>query len=121
MDTKLPVKYAPYGIQMGESIGDIYCKLGVVAENEELSKKGLQILASEIIRYSKTYKYLTVLQRNPWQLATISRLDRYAPTYVVSLLGTYTDNGGDVEELLNALVEQGIDLTHLLEMQASAN
>lgn len=119
MDTKLPMKFAPYGIQMGESIGDIYCKLGTIMDNEEIKQKGFEILASEIVRYSKTYKYLTVLQRKPWQLATISRIDRYAPTYVVSLLTTYTDNGGDVEELLDTLVEQGIDLTHLLEVQAA--
>ena len=119
MDTKLPMKFAPYGIQMGESIGDIYCKLGTITDNEEIKQKGFEILASEIVRYSKTYRYLTVLQRKPWQLATISRIDRYAPTYVVSLLTTYTDNGGDVEELLDTLVEQGIDLTHLLEVQAA--
>ncbi len=119
IDKKLPVKYALYGIQMGEQIGDLYCRLGDILENKEMTEKGYSILESEILRYAQTYKYLLSLQRVPWQLATISRIDRYAPTYLASLIKTYYADGGDIDNLLTKLDESGVDISRLIEAQSA--
>lgn len=120
MDKKLSVKFALYGIQIGEQIGDLYCKLGNETGNKDLIAKGHQTLENEIRRYAQTYKYLLSLQRVPWQLRTISRVDRYAPTYLTSLIETYYSDGGDVETLVAELEKTGVDITTLLTAQANS-
>ena len=120
MDKKLSVKFALYGIQIGEQIGDLYCKLGNETGNKDLIAKGHQTLENEIRRYAQTYKYLLSLQRVPWQLRTISRVDRYAPTYLTSLIETYYSDGGDVEALVAELEKTGVDITTLLTVQANS-
>lgn len=56
----------------------------------------------------------------PWQLRTISRVDRYAPTYLTSLIETYYSDGGDVEALVAELEKTGVDITTLLTVQANS-
>ena len=117
IETKLPHRYCQYGIQIGEQIGDLYCRLDEYLPGNDLKEKGLDILGAEIIRYGQIYRYLNSLQRVPWQLNTISRVDRYAPTHLVSLLSTYYADGGDVEAICDKLDEMKIDINHLLEVQ----
>ncbi|MDE5935581.1 MAG: hypothetical protein K2G95_07425, partial [Muribaculaceae bacterium] len=45
----------------------------------------------------------------------LSRGDRYATTYTVSLINTYYDAGGDINTLGESLDSLGIDISGVLE------
>jgi hypothetical protein len=113
MVTKLPTVAAPYSVQIGEIIGDIYLRLGQALNDETVSQKGLDLLESEIRRYAQYIRYFQSLK--PWQYQSLQRTDRYiAGNYFMSLLQAYNHGGGDTEELMLELENQGVNFGQFL-------
>ncbi|MDE6266513.1 MAG: DUF2723 domain-containing protein [Muribaculaceae bacterium] len=109
---KLPVRYAPLGVQIGEQIGNLYVSLGKETNDEELKGKGLQLLHDEIERYAEIARYVQY-QSRIGNGGLLSRIDRYAPTYLVRLIQTYYVGGGNIEELEKELMISGVDINQL--------
>ncbi|MDE6269111.1 MAG: DUF2723 domain-containing protein [Muribaculaceae bacterium] len=114
MTDKLPTKHSPYGIQIGEQVGDLYTRLGEQLDRPELTQRGLDILQDEIIRWASYEPYLRSLRRLGLY-NQLSRTDRYSTAYTVNLIQAFYDGGGDIEELGRRLDEVGIDLTGILD------
>ena len=112
MMEKLPMKHSPLGIMMGEQIGDLYVQLGSVLDNEEAKEKGRDIMYGEILRYSEYIPYFTELQRRGLY-NSLTRTDKYALQYLVSLLESYYAAGGDLQEIAEELEIRGVNLNSL--------
>lgn len=116
MNEKLPVEAQEYGIQIGDQTGMLYVHLGQQMRNQAVTQKGLDILEGEIMRYAELDRYVTSLRRTPWMYTTLSRADKYAPSYLLRLIQDFYTAGGDVDALSNKLEENGFDVSHLAEL-----
>lgn len=116
MNEKLPVEAQEYGIQVGDQTGMLYVHLGQQMRNPAVTQKGLDILEGEIMRYAELDRYVTSLRRTPWLYTTLSRTDKYAPSYLLRLIQDFYTAGGDVDALSNKLEENGFDVSHLAEL-----
>ncbi|MDE6503392.1 MAG: hypothetical protein K2K78_02865, partial [Muribaculaceae bacterium] len=105
---------SPYAIQVGQQIGDLYTRLGEQAKDQALIDKGLGIIHDEILRWAAYEPYFRDLRRRGLY-NNLSRGDRYATTYTVSLINTYYDAGGDINTLGESLDSLGIDISGVLE------
>ena len=112
MTEKLPVEQSPYSILIGEQIGNLYAQLGLILDNEEALDKGLEIMLGEIKRYAPYIPYLADLQRRGLY-NSLTRSDKYATSYLTSLIESYYAAGGDIELVENILTTQGVDLKSL--------
>ena len=112
INEKLPVRYAPLGIQIGEQIGNLYISLGKETNDKALTEAGLALLHDEITRYAEIARYVQYQGRNG-NAALLSRIDRYAPTYLIRLIQTYYIGGGNLEELEKELMISGVDINQL--------
>ncbi|MDE6645445.1 MAG: hypothetical protein K2J97_05125, partial [Muribaculaceae bacterium] len=118
MEEKLPYRFSPYAIQIGQQIGDLYTRLGEQTGNQDLINKGLGIIHDEILRWAAYEPYFRDLRRRGLY-NNVSRADRYATTYTVSLINTYYDAGGDINTLGESLDSLGIDISGILESAQS--
>lgn len=109
---KLPVKYAPLGVQIGEQMGNLYIKLGEELNDDEMKKKGQELLYDEINNWAQTARYVQSMSRSGKGNA-LSRIDRYAPSYLVRLIQTYYLGGGDIDKLEKELAISGVDINQL--------
>jgi hypothetical protein len=115
MEEKLPVKYAPYSIQIGYQIADVYLRLAEATGDTKLHDKGMDILESELMRYAAYLPYFMDLRRRlPGSgFGGLSNTDRYVPTYLYIMLQTYADEDGDTETLSRKMQEKGINIADL--------
>ena len=114
MIAKLPTAASPYSVQIGEIIGDLYLRLGQALNDESITQKGLDLLESEIRRYAQYIRYFQSLK--PWQYQSLQRTDRYiAGRYFMSLLQSYNSGGGETEELMTELENQGVNFGQFLQ------
>ena len=120
MIEKLPTKNAPYGIQAGANIADLFLALAEASGNEQARAQAEQIYRDEIGRFADYIPYLASL--SPSQFASLNTADR-AVLHIVdsngnySYLGTLISNyiqsfGVDSaqEFLLGLSAEKGFDL-----------
>ena len=114
MIEKLPEKHAPLGLQVGEQTGQLYLLIGDETGNTEATEKGLQILYNEILRYSEYIPYFADLRRRNLY-SSLSRTDRYAQQYLMSLIRTFYAGGGDIDLLEVTLKDKGVSLKQLIE------
>lgn len=115
IEEKLPVKAAPYSVQIGYQIADIYLRLATVTGDRNLHEKGMKITRDEIERYGAYLPYFNELRRTlPGSgFQGLSPTDRYVPTYLYLLLQLYAEEGGDLEALSADMTAKGIDLNEL--------
>jgi hypothetical protein len=115
IEKKLPTKYAPYGIQIGYQIADVYLRVSKETGDKKVHAKGLKMVKQEIERYGAYLPYFMELRRTlPYSgFSGLSAADRYVPTYLYILLNTYTSEGGDTLALQDELMKKGIDLNLL--------
>lgn len=116
-EEKLPREAAEYGIQIGDQIGELFVKLGQQTGNDAVKKRGLNILHSEIMRYAQYYRYVSELQRTPWLYNSLSRADKYAPSYLVRLIQDYYNGGGDLGVLDADLQAAGVNIENLISTE----
>ena len=103
MDEKLPTKNAPYGVQTGELVAQLFLDLGADNNDAQAIARGKEILRSEISRYASYIPYIMSL--DPAKRATLSVSDR-AVNYIVDPEGPYSY----ISRLIAALAEaEGID------------
>ena len=110
---KLPAHAAPYSVQIGQNIGELYLRLyDVTGENSD-KEKALKILEDEIHHFGQYIRYFQSL--TPSKYMTLQRADRYInDTYFVALIQLYADGGGDAETLLNELQSMGVNFAPYL-------
>ena len=94
----------------------LYYHLGQQMRNPEITQKGLSILTDEIMKYAELDRYVTSLRRTPWMYTTLSRADKYAPSYLLRLIQDFYTAGGDVDALSDKLEENGYDVSHLVDL-----
>ncbi len=122
MVEKLPVEPAPYGVQMGQQVGDMFVSLGDVLGDPDITARGAEILEHEIRLYGQHLIYMQHLK--PWQYSLLPQNDRYVrrlqlsdgpKSYFLDLLLSYND-AADRDSFRNLLVElqdQGVDFSLL--------
>lgn len=115
IEEKLPTRVSPYSVQTGYTIADTYLNLFNETGDENLRKKGMDILESEIMRFGEYIPYFMELRRSlpSSGFQGLSYTDRYIPTYVYILLQAYAENGGDTDTLSQKLQAKGINLNDL--------
>ncbi|MCC8038120.1 MAG: DUF2723 domain-containing protein [Bacteroidales bacterium] len=115
MQEKLPTSQSPYSIQVGKEIGDLYVALGAATHDDKVKAKGIKILNDEIMRYAPYYTYYQSLIRSG-HYNTLTRVDRYVPTYLMQLIQSYAYSGGDIDELSDQLDEINFDVDGFNQM-----
>ncbi len=114
IEEKLPREASPYGFQIGQQLGEVYVRLGAQLKDDAIKQKGLDILENEIMNYAEYDRYVTTLKRTPWRYASLSRIDKYAPTYLLGLIQEFYEGGGDIDALSEKLEKGGFDVSHLV-------
>ncbi len=137
IEEKLPVKFAPYSVPMGEQIASLYFALADVTGEESLNEKGLDILTAEILRFGPYLAYYKSLLADEQkyvdaELASyaadgvsvkpvkvgvenlrLNRSDKYIPAYLYGLIKAYSDNGGDNASLNSKLLAKNVHIEDL--------
>lgn len=109
MEDKLPVKAVPFSLQVGQEVGKLYSMLGDAIGDKAVSDKGRAIIEAEIMRYAPFHAYYqSLVLSGRFQL--LSRTDRYVPTYLLQLIQTYAQIGGDIDKLSEKLDEINFDV-----------
>jgi len=115
MMEKLPARHAPYNVQIGYQIADVYLRVAAATGDDNLHKKGMDLLESELLRYGSYLPYFMELQRTlpASGFSGLSVADRYVPTYIYIMLQAYADEGGDTDALSRKMQERGINISDL--------
>lgn len=114
MREKLPTSVMPYAVQVGQQVGDLYVRLGLVTDNEADVETGLSILSEEIDRMARKVLYYQSL--SPAQYATLQNTDRYIDRiYFLDLIQSYGYAGGDLKALEQRLTDLGLDLSRIVK------
>ncbi|MDE6352275.1 MAG: hypothetical protein K2K88_03930, partial [Muribaculaceae bacterium] len=114
MNEKLPTSVQDYGLQVGDQVGMLYVHIGNQLKDETITQQGLNILTDEVLQYAALEKYINSLRRTPWRYATLSRADKYTPTYLTRLIQDYYTAGGDIEVLTAKLEKNGFDVSNIV-------
>ena len=116
MVEKLPEHTSPYGCLVGSQLVDLYARLALATGNEKDNEKAMQILMKEINLYKQYLIYIQSL--TPAQFYNLSRTDRYIyDTYFLNLIQLYASIGGDSNQLLEQLQQEGVDFSHYIRRQ----
>ncbi len=116
MREKLPESAMPYSVSVGQSIGDLYLRIGEATGNDDATETGLEILRKEIDRYARNVVYYQSL--SPSQYNTLPVADRYLDqTYLLVLFQTYAAGGGDADEMQQHLEDLGVDIARMARFQ----
>ncbi len=120
MDQKLPTKNAPYIVQVGASIADLYLALAEKTGNKEAEQRAKEIYEDQIKRYAEYIPYMQSL--TPGQYASLSVGDRCVYqivdskgrySYLATLIGNYAESFGveQAQDFLREVSQQaGVDL-----------
>ncbi|MDE7334938.1 MAG: hypothetical protein K2N10_01325, partial [Muribaculaceae bacterium] len=122
MVDKLPTKNAPYSIQAGSSIADLFLVLAEATGSDDARERAREIYEHEIERYADYIPYMQSLTRE--QFSTLSVGDRAVYqildsrghySYLASLIANYAESFGvdRAQDFLTAASEKtGVDLIH---------
>ncbi len=106
---KLPVHAAPLGT-IGTQLINVYNRLADATGDEKNREMAKKLALDEIDLYKQYVLYFQ--QLTPEQLSTLPLTDRYIyDTYFISLLQSYAEAGGDVQELMKKLQGEGVNFT----------
>ncbi len=131
MDSKLPVRLAPYSVQDSERIGSMYVDLGRITGRSDLEDKGREKLRGEILRYGLYIPYFRSLVEREGGLIVgsqsslnvhhlhISDMDRYVPILLTNLLQSYMSAGGDVDEIDATLTDMGVNIDDIIPLSGA--
>ena len=115
MNEKIPVQVQEYGIQVGDQVGMLYVHIGQQLKDDTITQQGLNILTDEVMKYAELERYVNSLRRTPWRYATLSRADKYTPTYLTRLIQDYYTAGGDIDVLQAKLEKNGFNVSSIVE------
>ena len=119
MMAKLPVKASPLSVQMGMQIADIYHMVGEMttgATSEQAKKKAVDLLESEILRYSDYLRYYQSLSPSNYDRLTntdyyIER--RYFPQ-LITAMAQYDEKR--FEKLMVKLENHGLSMDRVYSL-----
>ncbi|MCH5318591.1 MAG: DUF2723 domain-containing protein [Paramuribaculum sp.] len=112
MREKLPESVMPFSVQIGLQTADLYSLIGKLTGDSTAIETAQKILISEIDRYIDNilyYQSLTPVQYNSLQRTDLY-IDRY---YLLQLIQSLTDIGGDIDAIQQMLVDRGVDISRL--------
>lgn len=120
MYEKLPTKNAPYGVQAGANVADLYLALADATGNERARERAEAIYRSEIKRFAGYIPYLSSLTDGQYRsLALADRAVLHIVdtngnySYLATLIGNYAQSFGTEraqEFLRDASMESGFDI-----------
>ncbi|MCM1310078.1 MAG: DUF2723 domain-containing protein [Bacteroides sp.] len=129
MTEKLPTKNAPYGIQVGDNIAQLYIALAEETGSQEARDRAEQLYQSEISRYGKYLPYLLSLDDGQYRSLSVNdravfhiRDSQGDYSYLASLIAGYAQDFG--QDKANAFLQDyalqtGIDLIEFYNRFAS--
>jgi len=129
MVEKLPAKNAPFGVQLGSNVADLFLALADATGNEEARKSAEDIYRSEIRRFAGYIPYLSSLTDS--QFRSLSLSDRAvlhvvdsqgSYSYLATLIGNYAQSFDQesVEKFLREVSnEHGFNLIEFFNRMAS--
>lgn len=112
-DRELPVAAMPYAIPTAQQYAQLYSRLGIAMDRDDLTQRGIDILDNEIDRITGNVLYYQSL--TPWQYATLQNIDKYIDAYyLLDLLRDYISTGAATgDEMIDRLEARGIDTQRL--------
>lgn len=116
MEEKLPAFAAPYGCLVAPQLIDLYARLALATDDDNVYERAKEVLMNEI-NLSKQY-LLYIQSLTPLQFSNLSRTDRYIyDTYFLNLLQLYASLGEDSDKLIEQLQNEGVDFSHYIRRQ----
>ena len=121
METKLPAHAAPYAVQMGQRVAQLYFLLGTESGNKADTARAAQILESELMRFAQYVRYYQSL--SPSQYRLLTNTDMYIDVYYLTeLLQLYDDVCPEkTEQMAEKLRKEGVNFKRLLDKYNAAN
>ena len=120
MMAKLPVENAPYAVQVGERIAQVYAYVGQQTGNKQAVNKAVKLLEKEIDRYAGYARYYQSL--SPANYGRLTRIDQYIDKhYFPMLLQDYASlNEAGFEALLKKVEARGVNMERLMGLMQPA-
>ncbi|MCF0180819.1 MAG: DUF2723 domain-containing protein [Muribaculaceae bacterium] len=115
MHKKLPVATCPYGIQMGQQIASAYEFIGRMGKNPAATKRAIEVLESEILRYADYARYYQSL--SPSMSGRITNIDRFIDQrYFPEIIMDYGSiNPKGVDALMSKVEAKGVNLERVAQ------
>jgi hypothetical protein len=112
--TKLPADNAPYAVQVGERIAQVYAFIGQQTNNKDAVNKAVKLLEKEIDRYAGYARYYQSL--SPANYGRLTRIDQYIDKrYFPMLLQDYASlNEAGFEAMLKKVEARGVNMERLM-------
>ncbi|MCQ2288873.1 MAG: DUF2723 domain-containing protein [Muribaculaceae bacterium] len=113
MEQKLPAKASPLSIQMGQQLADAYEFIGRVGKKPEATKRAIEVLESEIMRYAEYARFYQSL--SPSDAGRLSNIDQYIDQrYFPELLMDYAKiNDKGFDAIMKKVAAMGVNLDRL--------
>ncbi len=110
MNQKLPTATCPYTVQSGQQIASIYQFIGEHGNKPEATKRAIEILEAEILRYAQYARYYQSL--SPDMMNRLTNIDRYIDQqYFPDLIMDYaTLNDKGLGVLMEKVKGMGVNL-----------
>ena len=120
MMEKLPISIAPFTVQMGEQVSNVYYNLGTVSGDKSCIEKANKILEDEIMHFAGYLRYYQSLDAD--QYSRLTRTDKFIDQqYMVFMLHDYFRQNGEKKytELMGKLQNAGVNMERLQSFQRS--
>ena len=120
MMEKLPISIAPFTVQMGEQVSNVYYNLGTVSGDKSCIEKANKILEDEIMHFAGYLRYYQSLDAD--QYSRLTRTDKFIDQqYMVFMLHDYFRQNGEKKytELMGKLQDAGVNMERLQSFQRS--
>ena len=120
MMEKLPISIAPFTVQMGEQVSNVYYNLGTVSGDKSCIEKANKILEDEIMHFAGYLRYYQSLDAD--QYSRLTRTDKFIDQqYMVFMLHDYFRQNGEKKytELMGKLQDTGVNMERLQSFQRS--
>ena len=120
MMEKLPISIAPFTVQMGEQVSNVYFNLGTVSGDKSCIEKANKILEDEIMHFAGYLRYYQSLDAD--QYSRLTRTDKFIDQqYMVFMLHDYFRQNGEKKytELMDKLQKAGVNMERLQSFQRS--
>ena len=113
MMEKLPLKAAPFAIQMGQQTADTYAFIGSETGNNTATAKAVKLLEDEVMRYADYARFYQSL--SPGQYERTTNVDRYTDQrYLPLLIQDYASlNDKGLDDLMKRIEARGVNLGRL--------
>ncbi len=120
MMEKLPTSIAPFTVQMGEQVANVYYALGKASGDDECVLKSEKLLESEILRYGNYLRFYQTLDASQYERLT--NIDKFIDQqYMIFMLQDYYSQCGEEKytKMMDKLSAAGVNVQRLQAYQKS--